>query len=231
VRDQLNQFVLAHTIRKRALKMKGQLLSTIQCNQGRDSDQAPVALGQAGPFPNVAKQDLLREFEKLRRDVAEQLPRRRFRLLRVHWFFSGKTKKIARCWAMQTRATGGRGSFFMYPTKRANFLRVAVCNGVVNRFGEPEIEQLHLTLGRDLDVGGFQIPVNHAALWNRPRRNFSPSAWGKASTVVQIAFVLAVVAGLVNGFVVVLKALTVALTVWSGIDYARRAVHTENSAT
>jgi len=46
---------------------------------------------------------------------------------------------------------------------------------------------------------------------------------GKASTVVQIAFVLAVVAGLGNSFVLVLKGLTVALTAWSGIDYAKRA--------
>jgi cardiolipin synthase len=60
-------------------------------------------------------------------------------------------------------------------------------------------------------------------LWNRARQNFAPSAWGKASTIVQIAFVLAVVAGLGNSFVVVLKALTVALTAWSGIDYAKRA--------
>jgi cardiolipin synthase len=75
-----------------------------------------------------------------------------------------------------------------------------------------------MVIGRDV-----LILIFAGVLWNRPRRNFTPSAWGKASTVAQIAFVLAVVAGLANSLVVVLKALTVALTVWSGIDYAKRA--------
>jgi cardiolipin synthase len=75
-----------------------------------------------------------------------------------------------------------------------------------------------LVIGRDVLILLFA-----GVLWKRARRNFAPSAWGKASTVVQIAFVLAVVAGLGNSFVVVLKALTVAMTAWSGIDYAKRA--------
>jgi hypothetical protein len=55
MRHQLDQFVPRHAIRNRALKMKRQLLGTIQCKEGRDGDKAPVTLRKAGPFPNVAK--------------------------------------------------------------------------------------------------------------------------------------------------------------------------------
>jgi hypothetical protein len=46
--------------------------------------------------------------------------------------------------------------------------------------------------------------------------------WGKVSTVVQIAFVLAIVGQLGAGIIVALKWATVALAIISGVDYARR---------
>jgi hypothetical protein len=55
MRDQLDEFILGQAICKRALKMKGQLLGTVQCNQGRDGYEAPIALGKSGAFPNIAK--------------------------------------------------------------------------------------------------------------------------------------------------------------------------------
>jgi cardiolipin synthase (CMP-forming) len=82
-----------------------------------------------------------------------------------------------------------------------------------------------LVVGRDALILLFACG---AFLFFKSRRDFPPSAWGKASTVVQILFILAVTghfAGFLNGtIVVILKGLTVALTVWSGIDYALRAL-------
>jgi len=76
-----------------------------------------------------------------------------------------------------------------------------------------------LVIGRDVLILLF---ASGAFLFSKARPDFPPSAWGKASTVVQIAFVLAVV-GHFTFVTSVLQWLTVALTVWSGVDYARRA--------
>jgi cardiolipin synthase len=77
-------------------------------------------------------------------------------------------------------------------------------------------------LGRDLMIVGFAV----AALARKTRRAFPPSVWGKASTGAQIAYVLFAVghqAGLAPLTVVlILGWITFGLTVWSGIDYARR---------
>jgi len=54
------------------------------------------------------------------------------------------------------------------------------------------------------------------------RREFPPSAWGKISTGFQIGFVLAVLLD-VRAAAQVLLWVVAAVTVWSGIDYARLA--------
>ena len=80
-----------------------------------------------------------------------------------------------------------------------------------------------VVIGRDLLILLFAAG---AFLFAKSRRDFPPSAWGKASTAVQVAFVLAVVghsAGFGIRFVVLpLEGLTVALTAWSGVDYLIR---------
>jgi cardiolipin synthase len=82
-----------------------------------------------------------------------------------------------------------------------------------------------LVLGRD---AGILLFAGAAMLFTPTRRSFPPSIWGKISTVVQIAFILAVLGhfiGYVNlPLVGALKWLTVALAVWSGLDYLRRAL-------
>ena len=82
-----------------------------------------------------------------------------------------------------------------------------------------------LVIGRDVLILLFACGI---FLLVRSRREFPPSFWGKASTVVQILFVLAVTghfAGFLNvTLVVILKWLTVAFTAWSGIDYALRVL-------
>jgi cardiolipin synthase len=79
-----------------------------------------------------------------------------------------------------------------------------------------------LVIGRDALILLFAFG---AFLLSKSRPTFRPSRWGKASTAAQVAFVLGVSAHLA-GFgsevvVVVLRWLTAALTIWSGIDYAR----------
>jgi len=77
-------------------------------------------------------------------------------------------------------------------------------------------------LGRDVMILVFAL----VALARKTRRDFPPSLWGKASTAAQIAYVLFAVgheAGLAPiAGVTILGWITFALTVWSGIDYARR---------
>lgn len=77
-------------------------------------------------------------------------------------------------------------------------------------------------LGRDLMILGFAM----VALARKTRRDFPPSVWGKASTAAQIAYVLFAVgheAALApEAVVIVLGWIAAALTVWSGLDYARR---------
>jgi cardiolipin synthase len=77
-------------------------------------------------------------------------------------------------------------------------------------------------LGRDLMILCFAV----IALARGTRREFPPSVWGKASTGAQIAYVLFAVgheAGLTPlAVVTILGWIVFVLTVWSGIDYARR---------
>jgi len=77
-------------------------------------------------------------------------------------------------------------------------------------------------LGRDLMILVFAL----ITLARKTRRDFPPSVWGKASTGAQIAYVLFAVgheAEITPLFVVtVLGWIAFGLTVWSGIDYARR---------
>ena len=77
-------------------------------------------------------------------------------------------------------------------------------------------------LGRDLMILVFAM----VTLARKTRRDFPPSVWGKASTGAQIAYILFAV-GHEAGFaplvvVTVLGWIAFGLTVWSGIDYARR---------
>ena len=77
-------------------------------------------------------------------------------------------------------------------------------------------------LGRDVMILAFAM----AALARKTRRDFPPSVWGKASTGAQIAYVLFAVGHETSlapmAVVTVLAWITFVLTVWSGIDYARR---------
>ncbi len=45
--------------------MKAKLFGAIEGDQGSDGDEAAIALGQAGPFPDVSEEDVLGEFRSL----------------------------------------------------------------------------------------------------------------------------------------------------------------------
>jgi cardiolipin synthase len=80
-----------------------------------------------------------------------------------------------------------------------------------------------LVIGRDV-----LIVLLGGALIRATGRRFPPSIWGKASTILQALFVLALVGTLASAvpsaLLTTLKWATAALTAWSGIDYARRAL-------
>ena len=79
-----------------------------------------------------------------------------------------------------------------------------------------------MVLGRDALILLFAAAV---LAFTNTRLSFPPSIWGKLSTIAQMGFVVAVVIDRA-GFglpVSVLLWIPAALTVWSGIDYARRA--------
>ena len=91
--------------------------------------------------------------------------------------------------------------------------------------GSIEVWLALLVIGRDVLI----LTMAGGALARSSDRRFPPSIWGKASTVFQVLFILALVANLAaalpGAVLSVLKWTMAALTAWSGIDYARRAAY------
>jgi hypothetical protein len=67
MRDQFAQFLLGEPIVERAAEMADKLFFAAERDQGRDRDQAAVALRQALALPDVAINDLLGEVDELGR--------------------------------------------------------------------------------------------------------------------------------------------------------------------
>lgn len=74
-----------------------------------------------------------------------------------------------------------------------------------------------LVLGRDVLILLF---AGGAVFLAHDLRRFPPSLWGKISTAVQIALVIAIALEAPLAIVEILKWSTAAMTIWSGIDYA-----------
>jgi hypothetical protein len=79
--NRLDQLVPGDTVLQRLSEMEWRLVAAVEGNERRHRDEAPVALGKAGPRPHVAEQHIVRELDQLGRDVAN-------RLLRCGWFLS-----------------------------------------------------------------------------------------------------------------------------------------------
>ena len=58
MRDQLDQLIPADAVVERPLQMKGELVGAVERDQGCDRDQAAIALGQAGTFPDIPNSTL-----------------------------------------------------------------------------------------------------------------------------------------------------------------------------
>jgi cardiolipin synthase len=90
--------------------------------------------------------------------------------------------------------------------------------------GTIEIRLAAIVLGRDV----FILLMVAAGFLFTSVRSFPPTIWGKASTTAQIWFILMLIihrAGFIgNTPVLLLQWLTVALAVWSGVDYAWRGL-------
>jgi cardiolipin synthase len=87
-----------------------------------------------------------------------------------------------------------------------------------------------IVIGRDVLI--LLVAAGALALGNAARR-FPPSVWGKLSTAIQIAFVLALMctlAGLLPRFPAeILKWTTAAMTIWSGLHYGWMAMSLVNT--
>ena len=70
---------------------------------------------------------------------------------------------VGRC--TENNAFGGAAGRY-----RRRLRRLGACAVASRRFGEPEIEHLHGAVGRDLDVGRLQIPVDDPSLMRRVER-------------------------------------------------------------
>jgi CDP-diacylglycerol--glycerol-3-phosphate 3-phosphatidyltransferase len=75
-----------------------------------------------------------------------------------------------------------------------------------------------IVLGRDVLILGT---ASLLLAFTRERRSFPPSTWGKISTGFQIGFVFAVLLDVRSAAQVLLWVVAI-VTIWSGIDYARR---------
>ena len=65
VRDQLADLLGRYPVVERALDMALELLRAVEHDERRARDQAAVALGQLGPLPHIAVDDLLRQVDEL----------------------------------------------------------------------------------------------------------------------------------------------------------------------
>src|SRR5438105_13341425 len=73
VRDDLADLLARDAVGQRALQVPGKLIGPVHGSERRDRDQAAVALGESGPFPDVAEEDLLAELDELGGDLSDHV--------------------------------------------------------------------------------------------------------------------------------------------------------------
>src|SRR5262249_60784269 len=71
VGDDLADLLARDAVVQRAFEMPRQLVGAVHGDERRDGDEAPVALGESRPLPDVAEEHLLAEVDELRRDPAD----------------------------------------------------------------------------------------------------------------------------------------------------------------
>src|SRR5215472_517329 len=75
--DHLAELVFAQTVVERPPQMTDELPFAAERDQGRAGDQAAVAFGKTGAFPDLAEQDPRAEIDQAGNDVADLLASRR----------------------------------------------------------------------------------------------------------------------------------------------------------
>lgn len=71
--DDLLEFGLGETVRLGPGQVAAELLGVPAADETSDGDQAAVAWGEFGPRPDVTEQDVVRERDELRGEVADEL--------------------------------------------------------------------------------------------------------------------------------------------------------------
>src|SRR5713101_9436391 len=79
VRDDFADLVLGHAVGQRASDVAAELLGAVESCQHRDSNKTAVALGEAGTFPDITKENLVRDIHQFRHHGAKCFPRIRCR--------------------------------------------------------------------------------------------------------------------------------------------------------
>src|SRR6266851_769068 len=79
VRDDFADLVLGHAVGQGASDMAAELLRSVKSCQHRDSNKTAVALGESGTFPDITKENLVRDIHQFRHHGAKCFPRIRCR--------------------------------------------------------------------------------------------------------------------------------------------------------
>src|SRR6266566_910426 len=79
VNDHFSELSLRQAVLLRPTEVAWKLLRVAGGDECSDSDEAAVARRELGTFPDIAKQDVVRELRQLGREIADQL-------LRARWF-------------------------------------------------------------------------------------------------------------------------------------------------
>jgi len=73
MRNQFDELFPADTVVECLPQMEGQLVCPVERDQSGDRDQAPIARGKTGPFPDIPKQNGIRIVGQCRGNITERL--------------------------------------------------------------------------------------------------------------------------------------------------------------
>src|SRR4030088_3679810 len=94
MRYKLEQLLFLHAVVDGAGEMAGLLLGAVHGHKGCTGDQAAVALGEAGPLPDVTEQHVVGEIDQLGRERAQRIAR-----VWSRWLWHG----LPRCGSINAR--------------------------------------------------------------------------------------------------------------------------------
>lgn len=75
--DRLDQLVQGHAVVDGATQVTRRLVGAVQRHERSDGDRAAVPLRETGPLSDVSEEHVIGQLHELRREVTDQLLRRR----------------------------------------------------------------------------------------------------------------------------------------------------------